>query len=229
MKTGRNDPCPCGSGKKYKNCHGRKSLAAFFGRRGVIAIFIVGIVGAGILITVSHRSDPTAERPNVGLPPPVSPRAGKVWSPEHGHWHDATGAEAAEGMKQTAPPPGEAPPGKVWSPEHGHWHDTGVVQNQAKTATSPVPQPPGPVPEGKVWSPEHGHWHNIVTRKDSLGGPPYPQPPGTVPEGKVWSPEHGHWHNILPEDKNAADTATAQPMQQPPHPPPDTSSTEPGE
>ncbi|MFZ8102737.1 SEC-C metal-binding domain-containing protein, partial [Staphylococcus arlettae] len=19
---GRNDPCPCGSGKKYKNCHG---------------------------------------------------------------------------------------------------------------------------------------------------------------------------------------------------------------
>lgn len=22
-KTGRNDPCPCGSGKKYKRCHGR--------------------------------------------------------------------------------------------------------------------------------------------------------------------------------------------------------------
>jgi preprotein translocase subunit SecA len=21
--VGRNDPCPCGSGKKYKNCHGR--------------------------------------------------------------------------------------------------------------------------------------------------------------------------------------------------------------
>jgi hypothetical protein len=21
METGRNDPCPCGSGKKYKNCH----------------------------------------------------------------------------------------------------------------------------------------------------------------------------------------------------------------
>ena len=24
-KVGRNDPCPCGSGKKYKNCHGRLS------------------------------------------------------------------------------------------------------------------------------------------------------------------------------------------------------------
>ena len=23
MKVGRNDPCPCGSGKKYKRCHGR--------------------------------------------------------------------------------------------------------------------------------------------------------------------------------------------------------------
>ncbi|MFN3270057.1 MAG: SEC-C metal-binding domain-containing protein, partial [Candidatus Kapaibacteriota bacterium] len=21
---GRNDPCPCGSGKKYKHCHGKK-------------------------------------------------------------------------------------------------------------------------------------------------------------------------------------------------------------
>jgi preprotein translocase subunit SecA len=22
QKIGRNDPCPCGSGKKYKHCHG---------------------------------------------------------------------------------------------------------------------------------------------------------------------------------------------------------------
>ena len=22
-RVGRNDPCPCGSGKKYKKCHGR--------------------------------------------------------------------------------------------------------------------------------------------------------------------------------------------------------------
>lgn len=26
-KVGRNDPCPCGSGKKYKKCHGAASLA----------------------------------------------------------------------------------------------------------------------------------------------------------------------------------------------------------
>jgi preprotein translocase subunit SecA len=25
-KVGRNDPCPCGSGKKYKNCHMRAAV-----------------------------------------------------------------------------------------------------------------------------------------------------------------------------------------------------------
>jgi preprotein translocase subunit SecA len=23
QKVGRNEPCPCGSGKKYKHCHGK--------------------------------------------------------------------------------------------------------------------------------------------------------------------------------------------------------------
>ena len=25
-KIGRNDPCPCGSGKKFKNCHGKETV-----------------------------------------------------------------------------------------------------------------------------------------------------------------------------------------------------------
>ncbi|RUM87312.1 MAG: hypothetical protein DSZ24_06470, partial [Thermodesulfatator sp.] len=28
QKIGRNDPCPCGSGKKYKKCCGRRQAAA---------------------------------------------------------------------------------------------------------------------------------------------------------------------------------------------------------
>jgi preprotein translocase subunit SecA len=28
QKTGRNEQCPCGSGKKYKNCCGRKAEGA---------------------------------------------------------------------------------------------------------------------------------------------------------------------------------------------------------
>ncbi|MYL02335.1 MAG: hypothetical protein F4013_11765, partial [Gammaproteobacteria bacterium] len=27
-RVGRNDPCPCGSGKKYKRCHGAISADA---------------------------------------------------------------------------------------------------------------------------------------------------------------------------------------------------------
>ena len=27
MKVGRNEPCPCGSGKKYKECHEREGSA----------------------------------------------------------------------------------------------------------------------------------------------------------------------------------------------------------
>ncbi|MGC4007286.1 MAG: SEC-C metal-binding domain-containing protein [Pirellulales bacterium] len=26
-KVGRNDPCPCGSGKKFKHCHGKPGMA----------------------------------------------------------------------------------------------------------------------------------------------------------------------------------------------------------
>ncbi|WP_082233299.1 YecA family protein [Halobacillus massiliensis] len=32
-KVGRNDPCPCGSGKKYKKCHGKLNLIEFPGSR----------------------------------------------------------------------------------------------------------------------------------------------------------------------------------------------------
>jgi hypothetical protein len=69
---------------------------------------------------------------------------GKVWSEEHGHWHDAEGPG-------TPRPEGPAPPGKEWSEAHGHWHDIAGVS------------PSGPAPPGKVWSEEHGHWHDDPT------------------------------------------------------------------
>jgi preprotein translocase subunit SecA len=33
-KIGRNDPCPCGSGKKYKKCHGAAAGGVVHGVRG---------------------------------------------------------------------------------------------------------------------------------------------------------------------------------------------------
>jgi uncharacterized protein len=34
VKTGRNDPCPCGSGQKFKNCHGRERSSSRSNQRG---------------------------------------------------------------------------------------------------------------------------------------------------------------------------------------------------
>ncbi len=39
LKVGRNDPCPCGSGKKYKDCclpKGEKALWKIYKRQGKI-------------------------------------------------------------------------------------------------------------------------------------------------------------------------------------------------
>jgi hypothetical protein len=41
MTTGRNDPCPCGSGKKYKNCHLRADESASFSNADRAAAFHV--------------------------------------------------------------------------------------------------------------------------------------------------------------------------------------------
>ena len=53
---------------------------------------------------------------------------GKVWSAEHGHWHDAKNPHDAftadkEKSRDQLQRQGGTLPGKVWSPEHGHWHD----------------------------------------------------------------------------------------------------------
>jgi len=75
---GRNDPCPCGSGKKYKHCcHGEtpwyenKVLMGF----GIGTILIIGL----LLFGVSMSDQLGSEAPE--CPP------GQVWSEAHGHCH----------------------------------------------------------------------------------------------------------------------------------------------
>jgi len=74
-EPGRNDPCPCGSGEKYKHCcmnetpwYQNKLLTG-----ALIAIVIVG----GLLFIGSLF---------FGGGPPDCP-AGQVWSEAHGHCH----------------------------------------------------------------------------------------------------------------------------------------------
>lgn len=203
---GRNDPCDCGSGKKFKRCCEVKHRDALLPRGTfLLAAGLVVLLAGGIAATILREEKPQAQFASM----PRRPAAPMPTQP--------TGPAPQ--------PPGPAPAGKVWSTEHGHWHDTGNPQaiklntqgeglTQTARPAAPVPQPTGPAPAGKVWSAEHGHWHDLQTGVQKASpGPvtvlpdgraatrrPVPQPPGPAPEGKVWSAEHGHWH-IAPAGK----------------------------
>lgn len=109
MKIGRNAPCHCGSGKKYKFCHAKKDATQNdWSKAGMIAVAAMLVLGLVIFaVTLINAEDVAAD--------------GRVWSAEHGHWHNADGSEL--GAAPQAAPSGTPPPGKVWSAEHGHWHD----------------------------------------------------------------------------------------------------------
>lgn len=81
-KVNRNEPCPCGSGKKYKNCHQDKTEVApnksmTFVISAIVIIFLL-LAGLGLFLG-SGKSD--SSKPD-GLAP-----AGKTWSEEHQHYH----------------------------------------------------------------------------------------------------------------------------------------------
>ena len=130
----RNDPCHCGSGAKYKNCHAKKGIKKplpwmFWG-------VLLSLIGAFSLIPNNkenglgnqYTSKPYEPQKIGKNKPEGEAPPGKVWSAEHGHWHDAKNPHDAftadkEKSRDQLQRQGEIPPGKVWSPEHGHWHD----------------------------------------------------------------------------------------------------------
>lgn len=76
-KTGRNEPCPCGSGKKYKQCCAGKTDAKSTLATKWIAVVLGGLILVGALgfaASLSNRDRSSTPR--------------QVWSPEHGHYHD---------------------------------------------------------------------------------------------------------------------------------------------
>jgi uncharacterized protein YecA (UPF0149 family) len=74
-KPGRNELCSCGSGKKYKRCHGLTPDSSRSGRFLMIAVGVgvLAAVAAGVAAFTTDRSTT------------------RVWDPAHGHYHDATG------------------------------------------------------------------------------------------------------------------------------------------
>lgn len=75
-KAGRNDGCPCGSGKKFKKC-----CAATERRRTRFATVFILLVAGAVLGAIAYSVS------SVGEDASMTPSAGRVWSPEHGHWH----------------------------------------------------------------------------------------------------------------------------------------------
>lgn len=140
MRVGRNDPCSCGSGKKFKNCCAGRSSGI---SKGVIALIVVivtiAVIGLLPSLLGGKPDAAAAARRAPTSPRQASSQSGRVWSQEHGHWHDASGQAATAPVAQTSPSPQQQQPNVV------------TVGN--------TPQPPGPVPAGQVWSTEHGHWH----------------------------------------------------------------------
>ena len=72
-KTGRNDLCSCGSGKKFKKCHGIRTDGQ---RQSKFLMIVVG--GALIAALAAVVAQVTTERQGGGE---------RVWDPVHGHYH----------------------------------------------------------------------------------------------------------------------------------------------
>ena len=56
-KTGRNEPCPCGSGKKYKNCHESKTASSRTSRilMLVVGAAVIAAIAAGVSTFTGER------------------------------------------------------------------------------------------------------------------------------------------------------------------------------
>lgn len=243
MKTiGRNEPCPCGSGSKYKNCCEDKDKHPYMSRTGLILGLAVAVILTGGVAAIFNdpTNDAETERklrdvlqgttespatapapvaasttpvtstpvtstaPQAPVPQPPGPApSGKVWSPEHGHWHSAPSVQVEAsrqvGLSATAstqPPPssgtGEAQPGMVWNEEHGHYHRADPAAAAGVSTADSGEAPATSVPRAQI--PRISVGQDGVAR----GGAPLLPPPGPAPEGKVWSYEHGHWHDAQP-------------------------------
>ena len=165
MRVGRNETCPCGSGKKYKACCADKHQRP--ASRGLILLGATFALIAAAVVIAAIRENNAADRPAPAAAPiAATPRrqppgpapAGKVWSPEHGHWHDAAPQAGASPVQvQQTPMPAGATSATPFTPP-----------------ATPQAQPPGPAPAGKVWSAEHGHWHDAQAKTQTSTQAPLP-------------------------------------------------------
>ncbi|HQX80376.1 MAG TPA: SEC-C metal-binding domain-containing protein [Vicinamibacterales bacterium] len=74
-KIGRNELCSCGSGKKFKKCHG---LTEPRSRANIMMFVLIGtLVIAGLAAAASSFTTDISH----------TAKSTGVWSAEHGHYH----------------------------------------------------------------------------------------------------------------------------------------------
>ena len=129
MKIGRNEPCHCGSGKKFKQCHGKKNTGKinqlyFIGFSFLVFMLLMFFSSSysNEHSSVANKSpqpfnlqeDKLIKKPEGKAPP------GKVWSAEHGHWHDSPTSMPESKENSSIEKNND---GKVWNADHGHYHE----------------------------------------------------------------------------------------------------------
>ena len=87
MKVARNARCPCGSGKKSKQCCGAgEKVSQSTGMKVSLVLLAVVLLAGAVLSIVNLVRD---QRSGAHAGSSAEAGAGRVWSPEHGHYHDA--------------------------------------------------------------------------------------------------------------------------------------------
>lgn len=75
-KPNRNDPCHCGSGKKYKNCCMENDKSQFSSKLGMIGVALAVLLGIALAFSALSGSDSQQNCP-----------PGTSWSDAHQHCH----------------------------------------------------------------------------------------------------------------------------------------------
>jgi len=126
---GRNAPCPCGSGRKYRHCHGRRRSVSRASRTGWIVASSAALLVAALVFAIRgiHPVAPATQRVMDAPAGAVLPPAGK----------------RAEGGPEPAPYTYDARSNRHWDPEHHHWH-FGPPPSAAERATRAARGVPSP-------------------------------------------------------------------------------------
>ena len=154
-KVSRNDPCPCGSGKKHKACCEKSDGGS--GRGKFLAVLVLGIVVVGLLVTIeTFRKNEAGNEPYT-----YDAKNDRYWdpSPGHNHWHDgrppgqpgqapvidpstAARTDALPGIPATAPADGSPPAWEYDAENDKHWNPATAAWEQGMPPLEAFTSPP---------------------------------------------------------------------------------------